>query len=97
MVGARFQVATRYRNGLDEVRKKEVKRLKEALPAETYKEFKGVMWRLRKTPGELEPEEHGALQKLFNYTPPLGTASGLCYTLTGIFEHPLTNEEGRCQ
>jgi len=63
----RFHVAKRYRKGLDEVRKKELKRLKEELPAETYKEFKGVMWRLRKTPGELEPEEHGALQKLFNW------------------------------
>lgn len=93
----RFHVAKLYRKGLDEVRKKELKRLKEELPAETYKEFKGVMWRLRKNPEELEPKAHETLKKLFKYTPLLGAAYVLCYTLTGIFEQPLTKEEGRCQ
>ena len=93
----RFHVAKLYRKGLDEVRKKELKRLKEELPAETYKAFKGVIWKLRKNPEELEPEEHETLKKLFKYTPLLGAAYVLCYTLTGIFEQPLTKEEGRCQ
>jgi hypothetical protein len=31
------------------------------------------------------------------YTPLLGTAYVLCYALTGIFEQPLTKEEGRRQ
>ena len=93
----RFHIAKLYRKGLDEVRKKELKRLKEELPAATYKEFKGVMWMLRKNPGELEPEEHETLKKLFKYSPVLGTAYVFCYTLTGIFEQPLTKEEGRCQ
>ena len=52
----RFHVAKLYRKGLDEVRKKELKQLKEELPAETYKAFKGVIWKLRKNPEELEPE-----------------------------------------
>jgi transposase len=93
----RFHVAKLYRKGLDEVRKKEVKRLKEELPAETYNEFKGVMWLLRKNPEALEPEELDTLKKLFKYTPLLGTVYVFCYTLTGIFEQPLTKEEGRRQ
>ena len=93
----RFHVAKLYRKGLDEVRKKELKRLKEELPVETYKEFKGVIWMLRKNPGELGPEELETLKKLFKYAPLLGTAYVLCYTLTGIFEQPLTQEEARCQ
>jgi transposase len=40
----RFHVAKRYRKGLDELRKKELKRLKKELPEADYKEFKGVMW-----------------------------------------------------
>ena len=93
----RFHVAKLYRKGLDEVRKKELKRLKKGLPVATYKEFKGVIWMLRKNPEELEPEEHETLKKVFKYAPLLGTAYVLCYTLTGIFEQPLTKEEGRCQ
>ena len=93
----RFQVANLYRKGLDEVRKKELKRLKKELPVATYKEVKGVIWRLRKNPEELEPEEHETLKKVFKYAPLLGTASVLCYPLTGIFEPPLTKGEGRCQ
>ena len=93
----RFHVAKRYRKGLDDVRKQELQRLKEELPEETYQEFKGVMWVLRKNPEELEPEERETLKKLFKYTPLLGTAYVLCYALTGIFEQPLTKEEGRRQ
>jgi len=93
----RFHVAKLYRKGLDDVRKQELQRLKEELPEETYQEFKGVMWVLRKNPEELEPEERETLKKLFKYTPLLGTAYVLCYALTGIFEQPLTKEEGRRQ
>ncbi|HJW28380.1 MAG TPA: ISL3 family transposase, partial [Saprospiraceae bacterium] len=53
----RFHVAKRYRKGLDELRQKELKRLKKELPEADYKEFKGVMWLLRKNPEELKPEE----------------------------------------
>ena len=90
----RFHVAKLYRKGLDDLRKQELQRLKEELSEETYQEFKGVMWVLRKNPEELEPEERETLKKLFKYTPLLGTAYVLCYALTGIFEPPLTKEEG---
>ena len=53
----RFHVAKRYRKGLDERRKKELKRLKKERPEADYQAFKGLMWLLRKNPAELKPEE----------------------------------------
>ena len=97
LVADRFHVAKLYRKGLEAMRKKELKRLKEELPPETYKELKGVMWMLRKKPSELESEELETLKKLFKWAPRLGAAYVLCYTLTGIFEQPLTKEEARYQ
>jgi transposase len=89
----RFHVAKRYRKGLDERRKKELKRLKKELPEADYKEFKGVMWLLRKNPAELKPEELIVVSGLFKHTPLLGAAYVFCYTLTSIFELPLTKAE----
>ena len=70
----RFHVAKLYRQKLDKLRQKELKRLKKELPEADYKEFKGVMWLLRKTPAELTPEELEILSRLFKYTPLLGSA-----------------------
>ena len=70
----RFHVAKLYRKGLDELRKKELKRLKKELPEADYKAFKGVMWLLRKNPAELISEELEVLSSLFKYTPLLGSA-----------------------
>jgi transposase len=91
----RFHVAKLYRKGLDELRKKELKRLKKELPEADYKEFKGVRWLLRKNPAELKPEELEVLSRLFKYTPLLGSAYVFCYTLTSIFELPLTRAEAK--
>jgi transposase len=91
----RFHVAKLYRKGLDELRKKELKRLKKELPEADYKEFKGVLWLLRKNPAELTPGELEVLSGLFKYTPLLGAAYVFCYTLTSIFELPLTQAEAK--
>ena len=91
----RFHVAKLYRKGLDELRKKELKRLKKELPEADYKEFKGVMWLLRKNPAELKPEEVEVISGLFKHTPLLGSAYVFCYTLTSIFELPLTKAEAK--
>jgi transposase len=93
----RFHVAKLYRKGLDELRKKELKRLKKELPEADYNEFKGVLWLLRKNPAELTPEELEVLKGLFKYTPLLGAAYVFCYTLTSIFETPLTPAEAKRQ
>jgi transposase len=91
----RFHVAKLYRQGLDKLRKKELKRLKKELSEVDYKEFKGVMWLLRRNPEELKPEELEVLSRLFKYTPLLGSAYVFCYTLTSIFELPLTKVEAK--
>jgi transposase len=93
----RFHVAKLYRKGLDELRKKELKRLKKELPEADYQAFKGVMWLLRKNPVELKPEELEVLSRWFKYTPLLGSAYVFCYTLTSIFELPLTKAEAKQQ
>jgi transposase len=93
----RFHVAKRYRKGLDELCKKELKRLKKELPEADYKEFKGMLWLLRKNPAELTPEELEGVKGLFKYTPLLGAAYVFCYTLTSIFETPLTPAEAKQQ
>lgn len=91
----RFHVAKRYRKGLDELRKKELTRLKKELSETDYKAFKGVMWSLRKNPVELKPEEVDVLSHLFKYTPLLGLAYVFCYTLTSIFDLPLSKAEAK--
>ena len=74
MVVERFHVAKLYRKGLDELRKKELKRLKKELPETAYQAFKGGMWLLRKNPVEIKPEELEMLSGLFKHTPLLGSA-----------------------
>ena len=93
----RFHIAKLYRQGLDKLRTKELKRLKKELPEADYKEFKGVMWLLRNNPAELKPEELEVLSRLFKYTPLLGSAYVFCYTLTSIFELPLSKAEAKQQ
>ena len=97
VVADRFHVAKLYRKGLDEVRKKEMKQLKEKLPKADYKEFQGVMWLLRKNPTELKPEELDILTRLFQHTTRLATAYVFCYALTRIFDQPLTQAQAKRQ
>jgi transposase len=97
VVADRFHVAKLYRKGLDEVRKKEMKQLKDKLPKADYKEFQGVMWLLRKNPTELKPEELDILTRLFQHTPLLATTYVFCYALTSIFDQPLTKAQAKRQ
>jgi len=82
----RFHVAKLYRNDLDGLRKKEMKRLKKELSEEEYKKLKGVMWILRKDVKELTDEELEILKCLFRHSPILELAYKLCNELTDIFE-----------
>ena len=97
VVADRFHVAKLYRKGLDEVRKKEMKRLKEELPKADYEEFQGVMWLLRKNPAELKPEEFNILSRLCQHTTLLATAYVFCDALTSIFDQPLTPAQAKRQ
>jgi transposase len=68
------------------VRKKELKRLKRALPKAEYTEIRGAMWPFRKQPGDLKPEERELLERLFRYSPKIEAAYHLREDLTDLFE-----------
>ena len=86
VVADRFHVAKLYRKGLDRLRKQEMKRLKRSLPKETYQQFSGVMWLLRKDIEQLTEPEQRCLQRLAEYTPALVTAYLCSLVLTRIFD-----------
>jgi transposase len=90
LVVDRFHVARAYRNGLDSLRKAELKRLKRALSTQEYKTLKGSMWALRKEKQDLTPEERKTLKCLFRHSPDLKTAYSLQNRLTAIFEEQLS-------
>jgi transposase len=91
----RFHVAKLYRNGLDELRKKEMKRLKKELSKEEYKKLKGAMWILRKDIEELTGEDLEVLKWLFKYSPILELAYKLRNELTDIFEGDYSKSEAK--
>jgi len=93
----RFHVAKLYREGLNKLRKKELKRLKEELSEEAYKKLKGAMWALRKKNKDLSKEELEVLNRLFKYSPLLKLGYNLCNDLTDIFEKDISNIEGKCK
>ena len=91
----RFHVAKLYRNCMDGLRKKELKRLKEELTEEEYKKLKGAMWILRKNKEELTVEELAVLGCLFKHSPLLELAYNLCNDLTAIFEEDISKMEAK--
>ena len=88
----RFHVAKNYRECVDSLRKKEVRRLKRELPQSEYDEIKGVMWACRKNNGSLSDEERQKLRCLFEYAPDLKRAYSLREELTAIFNMSLTRD-----
>jgi transposase len=86
----RFHVAQAYRDGLDELRKQELGRLKKELPDVEYKPLKGSLWALRKKPADLNTEERRTLRLLFRYSPKLKQAYDLQQQLTGIFDQHIS-------
>jgi len=86
----RFHVAKSYRGCLDNLRKKEMKRLKNKLSKKEYDKLKGVMWILRKKEDDLTEEERKTLDLLFKYSPDLKCAYGFVNELTLIFESDIS-------
>jgi transposase len=93
VVADRFHVAKKYRECADNLRKKEIKRLKQELTEQEYEEIKAAMWPFRKKPEDLTPEEAAVLNRLFARSPSLQQASTLRDELTAIFEQDLTKAE----
>jgi len=86
----RFHVTRSYRDGVDELRKTELKRLKDELPEEEYKTVKGSLWACRKKREDLRPEERKVLKQLFLFSPKLKLAYDLQEQLGHIFEQSIS-------
>ena len=91
----RFHVAKLYRKGIDKLRKKELKRLKEELSEVEYKKLKGAMWALRKSVKDLTEKDKAVLECLFKHSPLLKTVYKLTNDLTDIFEKNISKEEAK--
>ena len=91
----RFHVAKLYGKSLDELRKKELQRLKKNLSKEEYKKLDGVMWVLRKRLEDLTEEDKELLKKLFEHSPQLARAYRLRNELTGIFDSDLPRRRAK--
>lgn len=81
----RFHVAQKYREAVDELRKQELKRLREELSAEDYAPLKGLLWVFRQDWPALSEEQQSRLLPLFEHSPALQQACCLRWALTGIF------------
>lgn len=81
----RYHVAKLYRNALDVLRTKEMKRLKNILTTEEYSKLEGMMWILRKQHECLSKEEKLKLEILYRHSPILKEAHSYALKLTHIF------------
>jgi transposase len=95
VVADRYHVAKLYRQGADQLRKKELRRLKRDLPKEPYETIKGAMWAFRKNQADLEADEQDLLKRVFAYSPELKRAYTYREQLTAIFDEDLSKEEAK--
>ena len=95
IVADRFHVAKLYREGLENLRKKELRRLQRELSTVDYKKLKGAMWALRKKEADLTDEEKAILEKLFEYSPRLKQAHLFRNQLTAIFDKHITRAQAK--
>jgi transposase len=94
LVVDRFHVAQQYRADFDDLRKQEMKRLKQELPPDSYaQDVKGTLWPLRKNHQDLDEEERIRLRRLFQSAPRLHQAYTLREELTAIFNHAQSMQE----
>jgi transposase len=92
----RFHVAQNYRTDFDNLRKKELRRLRQMLPEETYKEVvHGMHWVLRHNHANLDEPDKVRLRALFQLAPTLHQAYTLREELTAIFNMELDLATGR--
>ena len=90
----RFHVAKWYREGVETLRKQEMKRLHQELDKKNYQAFKNVRWILRKRRDELTSDERRILNRLFQHSPQIQQAYELCEALTAIYDAPLMKGQG---
>jgi transposase len=81
----RYHVAKQYRKPLDDLRIKEMKRLKKVLSDKEYSDLNGMMWILRKKHECLSVDDKTKLVRLYKYSPVLKIAHSFALKLTHIF------------
>jgi transposase len=86
----RFHVTLKYRDAADDLRKQELKRLKQELDDEAYKRLKGNLWAFRRRRKDWSSEDRQVLRRLFAYSPALKLAYELQEQLTAIFDQPIS-------
>lgn len=91
----RYHVAKLYRQCAEQVRKKELHRLKKDLPKQEYETIKGAMWAFRKNQADLAVDEQDLLKRVFAYSPELKRAYTYREQLTAIFDEELSKEEAK--
>ena len=93
----RFHVAKLYREGVDSLRKHELKRLKQTLSDDEYGDLKGAMWASRKKDEQLTEEDEYVLGALFTHSPDFRLAYELCTDLTALFDSQGSKRAGKRQ
>lgn len=90
----RFHVARHYRDGVDELRKQEVRRLNKELPKQAQPELKHTLWPFRKRSADLDDAEQTRLSALLAHSPALRMAYTLREQLTTIFDTARSKADG---
>jgi transposase len=81
----RYHVSKLYRKPLDNLRIKEMARLKQELEPEEYKKLEGMMWIIRKQHECLTQSDKDKLALLYQHSPALKQAHKYALKLTHIF------------
>jgi transposase len=91
----RFHVAQHYRADFDRLRKQALKRLKKALPKETYdQDGQGTLWLLPKNHADLDDDERTHLRRWLAHSPRLQQAYPFREALTAIFNQAPSRQAG---
>jgi transposase len=90
----RFHVARHYRDGVDALRKQELRRLRKELPKEAQDELKHTLWPFRKRSADLDAAEQARLDVLLAHSPALQRAYTLREQLTAIFNTARSKADG---
>ena len=90
----RFHVMRHARDGVDSLRKQEVRRLKQELPKDAAEELKHTLWPFRKRFDALDDAEQERLKSLLAYSPPLRQAYILREQLSAIFDTARSKADG---
>jgi transposase len=91
----RFHVARLYRDAVETLRKKELRRLKRDLSKAEYGGLKNVHWILRKSESDLSAEERRIRARLFAHSPQLAQAHALGQALTDVYDMPLSKGQAK--